>query len=88
MTPSNKPLYRLARVAAGLLATAGLMASAPAALAQQAYPNKPVRLIVGFPAGTGPDIVARLLGQKLSELNYARKNLLCYLDLQLEHENL
>ncbi len=67
MTPSNKPLYRLARVAAGLLATAGLMASAPAALAQQAYPNKPVRLIVGFPAGTGPDIVARLLGQKLSE---------------------
>ena len=32
-----------------------------------AYPNKPVRIIVGFPAGTGPDIVARLLAQKLSE---------------------
>lgn len=67
MTLSRKPLHRLARVASGLMAAAALVASAPAALAQSAYPNKPVRLIVGFPAGTGPDIVARLLGQKLSE---------------------
>lgn len=67
MTLSRKPLHRLARVAAGLLAATAFLASAPAALAQSAYPNKPVRLIVGFPAGTGPDIVARLLGQKLSE---------------------
>ncbi len=67
MTFSRKPLQRLASVASGLVAAAALMASAPAALAQSAYPNKPVRLIVGFPAGTGPDIVARLLGQKLSE---------------------
>lgn len=37
------------------------------ALAQGSYPDRPVRLIVGFPAGTGPDIVARLLAQKLSE---------------------
>ncbi len=35
--------------------------------AQSAYPSRPVRIIVGFPAGTGPDIVARLLAQKLSE---------------------
>lgn len=33
----------------------------------QPYPNKPIRLIVGFPAGTAPDIVARVLGQKLQE---------------------
>lgn len=38
-----------------------------AAHAQAAYPSRPVRIIVGFPAGTGPDIVARLLAQKLSE---------------------
>jgi len=36
--------------------------AAPLALAQAAYPNKPVRLLVGFPAGSGPDMVARLLG--------------------------
>src|SRR5215470_15264120 len=33
----------------------------------QAYPSRPVRLIVGLAAGGGQDIVARLLGQWLSE---------------------
>jgi len=31
------------------------------------YPDKPVRMIVGFPAGSGVDILARLAGQKLAE---------------------
>jgi tripartite-type tricarboxylate transporter receptor subunit TctC len=33
----------------------------------QSYPSRPVRIIVGFPAGGGVDIVARLIGQWLSE---------------------
>jgi tripartite-type tricarboxylate transporter receptor subunit TctC len=33
----------------------------------QAYPTRPVRMIVGFPAGSAPDIIARLVGQGLSE---------------------
>ena len=33
----------------------------------QAYPTRPVRVVVGFPAGGGSDIVARLIGQWLSE---------------------
>ena len=33
----------------------------------QAYPTRPVRMIVGFVPGSGPDIVGRLLGQWLSD---------------------
>ena len=33
----------------------------------QTYPSRPVRIIVGFPAGGGSDIVARLLGQWMTE---------------------
>src|SRR5215510_12869658 len=33
----------------------------------QAYPTRPVRIIVGFAAGGGNDILARLMGQWLSE---------------------
>ena len=33
----------------------------------QTYPSRPVRIIVGFPAGSSSDITARLIGQWLSE---------------------
>ena len=33
----------------------------------QAYPTRPVRLIEGFGAGSAPDVLARLIGQSLSE---------------------
>jgi len=56
-------LLNLARATgAALLCT--LLAGHAAA---QPYPNKPIRLIVGFPAGTGPDLVARLVAQRLQE---------------------
>jgi tripartite-type tricarboxylate transporter receptor subunit TctC len=33
----------------------------------QNYPNKPIKIIVGFSPGGGPDIAARTIGQKLTE---------------------
>jgi len=45
-----------------------IIALAASCLAQaQTYPSRPVRLIVPFPVGSTPDIVARTLGQKLAE---------------------
>jgi tripartite-type tricarboxylate transporter receptor subunit TctC len=34
----------------------------------QEYPDKPVRFIVGYPPGSANDTLARILGQKLTEL--------------------
>jgi len=34
--------------------------------AAQAYPTKPIRIVVGFPAGSGTDFIARTVGQRLS----------------------
>jgi tripartite-type tricarboxylate transporter receptor subunit TctC len=47
---------------------AGLLLSLPLPLlgAEQAYPSKPIRLVVPFPAGGSLDAVARAIGQKLS----------------------
>jgi Uncharacterized protein conserved in bacteria len=36
-------------------------------LAQTVYPGRPIHLVVGFPAGSSADTVARLFGQKLGE---------------------
>lgn len=47
---------------------AAVLASSPlVANAQSDYPNKPIRLIVAFPAGGSTDIVGRIVAQKLSE---------------------
>lgn len=55
--PRRKFLY-LAASAAALL---------PRGARAQAYPSRPVHIIVGFPAGTAPDITGRIVAQALSE---------------------
>src|ERR1700688_2177508 len=40
----------------------------PAMAAAQDFPNKAIRLIVPFPAGGPNDIIARVVGQRMSEL--------------------
>ena len=59
---------KLARRKFLYLAASAAALSTPSRIAWgQAYPARPVRLIVGFPAGGVVDIVARLIGQWLSE---------------------
>jgi len=50
-----------------LLAAAVAVLLALPAHAQPRYPEKPVRMVVPAPPGSAPDILARLLGQKLAE---------------------
>jgi len=57
------PRRKFLQLAAG---AAALPAASRFAWAQ-AYPVRPVRLIIGYPPGSGPDINARLIGQWLSE---------------------
>jgi tripartite-type tricarboxylate transporter receptor subunit TctC len=57
------PRRQFLHLAAGIAALPALSRIAWA----QAYPSRPVRIIVGFPAGGPNDIFARLMGQWLSE---------------------
>ena len=66
---NNGELRAAHRLAASVSALALLISGIAAASAAwaQAYPVKPVRLVVAFPAGGGIDTVTRLLGPKLAE---------------------
>ncbi len=54
---------RLTLQAVGAVAIA---ATAPTVFAQEAWPSKPVRLVVPFAPGGSTDVIARMLGQKLA----------------------
>ena len=58
---------RSLRVALGLVLALGIAASMARAQTT-AYPNRPIRMIVGFAAGGGTDVVAKIIAQKMSEI--------------------
>jgi len=63
MNLARRALLRLAAGATG----AAAMSALPRMAGAQAYPSRPVRIIVGFAAGSTTDTLARLIGQWLSE---------------------
>jgi tripartite-type tricarboxylate transporter receptor subunit TctC len=50
-----------------LAAGAAALPAMPRNAAAQAYPSRPVRIIVGYPPGGATDAMARLIAQQLSE---------------------
>jgi tripartite-type tricarboxylate transporter receptor subunit TctC len=59
--------FKRASLTVALAALAALAAQPAAAQGDVNYPTRPIRLIVGFAAGGGNDLFARLVGQKMSE---------------------
>jgi len=57
-------MKRAAKLFAALLA----LFAAQTALAQTSYPSRPVKILVGFTPGTAPDLAARILAERFSEL--------------------
>ena len=55
------------KLAAKLFAALVVLLAAQTASAQSAYPNRPVRILVGFTPGTAPDLAARILADRFSE---------------------
>src|SRR3954469_21329346 len=58
-------MHRLKRL--GLLALA-LFAFGSVAHAQSDYPNKPIRIVIGFTPGSVADITARVLGNRMGQI--------------------
>ena len=58
---------RYSLIAACLAFAAHAIAPALAQEDPSKYPSRPIHIIVGFAAGGGNDIIARVFGQKLSE---------------------
>src|SRR5262245_65529926 len=59
------PMHSIGRIVAVLLCALSPLC-APA-FAQENFPNRPIRIVVPFPAGGPTDILSRIVAQKMSE---------------------
>jgi tripartite-type tricarboxylate transporter receptor subunit TctC len=62
-----RPVMQSRRAVPRIVLGLALMCLAPLAAQAQAFPSKPVHLVVTYPAGGSSDLMARIMGQKLSE---------------------
>lgn len=56
------------KIVANLFAALAMLLFAQAASAQSSYPNRPVKILVGFTPGTAPDLAARILADRFAEV--------------------
>src|SRR5690242_10963559 len=56
------------KFAANLFAALLALLAAQTAFAQSGYPNRPVKILVGFTPGTAPDLAARILADRFTEV--------------------
>src|SRR5262252_5504136 len=56
------------RLAQNLFAALAVLFAAQTAAAQSGYPNRPVKIVVGFTPGTAPDLAARVLADRFAEI--------------------
>ncbi|MFY9138381.1 Bug family tripartite tricarboxylate transporter substrate binding protein [Zwartia sp.] len=63
-----KPLSTFKNVGRGIaaLVAGGMFVAMPMTASAQDFPNKPIKIVVGFPPGGGSDLMARSVGDKLS----------------------
>jgi len=62
------PMALAVALGAAAVAPAEAVAQAAAVNPEQGYPSRPIKIVVAYPAGGPNDIVARIYGQRLSEL--------------------
>jgi len=58
---------KLSKMAFSVCVSAGILAAVNVASAADGYPSKPIKVIVGYPAGGANDLVARAIGQEMSK---------------------
>jgi tripartite-type tricarboxylate transporter receptor subunit TctC len=56
------------KLAANLFAALGVLLAPQTVSAQSSYPSRPVKILVGFTPGTAPDLAARILADRFSEV--------------------
>lgn len=61
-------MHRCSLLLKALLTLVGLVFVPAASMAQDVYPKRPIRLIIGYAAGGATDVVGRMLASKLDDI--------------------